>query len=169
MDSRTPRDGKAIEELGYYDPMVPEKDARAVLNGERIAHWLGVGATPSDKVAVLIKKYGQDGTHLEKQQAALERMKNLRSTRMTESQKAAEAAAKANAEAKAKAEEEEKAKAEEEAKAKAEEEAKAAAEAEAAASGESEATEGGEAEAGGDAAEASAEAPEAEGGESAEG
>ena len=57
MDARAPRDGKAIEELGFYDPMVRDVDARAVLNGDRIDYWLGVGAEPSEKVTVLIKKY----------------------------------------------------------------------------------------------------------------
>lgn len=75
VDSRSPRDGRVIEELGYYDPMVRETDARASLNGERIDYWLGVGAQPSDKVKVLIKKYGSSGTHLEQQQAAFERLK----------------------------------------------------------------------------------------------
>jgi len=74
MDGRAPRDGRVLEELGTYDPLVKETDARAVLNGERIAYWLGVGAQPSEKAAVLIKKYGQDGTHLDKQKAALERL-----------------------------------------------------------------------------------------------
>lgn len=73
-DSRSPRDGRVIEELGYYDPMVKETDARAVLNGERVQHWLSVGAQPSDKVKVLIKKYGAKGTHLDAQKAAIERM-----------------------------------------------------------------------------------------------
>ncbi|HIF34680.1 MAG: 30S ribosomal protein S16 [Pirellulaceae bacterium] len=74
MDSRSPRDGRVIEELGYYDPMLTETDARAVLRGERIDYWLGVGAQPSEKVAVLIKKYGTDGTHASAQAAALERL-----------------------------------------------------------------------------------------------
>jgi small subunit ribosomal protein S16 len=56
MDSRKPRDGRAIEELGHYDPMVRDKSQRVKLNLERIEYWLSVGATPSDKVAVLIKK-----------------------------------------------------------------------------------------------------------------
>jgi len=73
-DSRTPRDGRVLEEVGYYDPMVPETDARANLNGERIAYWIGVGAQPSEKVAILIKKYGTNGTHLEQQKAALARL-----------------------------------------------------------------------------------------------
>ena len=71
MDIRRPRDGRVLEQLGTYDPLVPETDARAVLNGERIAYWLSVGAQPSDKVRVLIKKYGAGGTHVAAQQAAL--------------------------------------------------------------------------------------------------
>jgi small subunit ribosomal protein S16 len=78
MDARTPRDGKAIEELGYYDPMVRDVDARAVLNRDRVDYWLSVGAKPTEKVAVLIKKYGTGGTHLEQQRAALERLKAAR-------------------------------------------------------------------------------------------
>jgi small subunit ribosomal protein S16 len=75
MDVRVPRDGKAIEELGYYDPLVKDEDARAVLKAERIDYWLGVGAQPSEKVRVLIKKYGTNGTHVSKQQAALAHLK----------------------------------------------------------------------------------------------
>lgn len=74
IDRRAPRDGRVIEELGYYDPMVKEKDARAVLKSERIDYWLGVGAQPSQKCSVLIKKYGTNGTHLEAQAAALDRL-----------------------------------------------------------------------------------------------
>ena len=75
IDGRAPRDGKVIEELGHYDPLVKETDARAILNAERISYWLSVGAQPSEKVAVLIKKYGANGTHLEQQKSALERVK----------------------------------------------------------------------------------------------
>lgn len=71
FDQNAPRDGKALEELGIYDTSVPDTDARALLNGERIAYWLSVGAQPTEKVAVLIKKYGKDGTHLAQQQDAL--------------------------------------------------------------------------------------------------
>lgn len=74
MDIRKPRDGRVLEELGTYDPLVPETDARALLIGERINYWLSVGAQPSDKVRVLIKKYGVDGTHLAAQQAAIGRL-----------------------------------------------------------------------------------------------
>ncbi|MCL2347835.1 MAG: 30S ribosomal protein S16, partial [Planctomycetaceae bacterium] len=77
-DARTPRDGRVLEELGTYDPLVPEVDARALLNADRIAYWLSVGALPSDKAAVLIKKYGPNGTHLDAQRAALERLAQSR-------------------------------------------------------------------------------------------
>ena len=78
MDQRSARNGRVIEELGTYDPMVSELDARTVLNNERIAYWLSVGAQPTEKVGVLIKKYGPDGTDLEQQASALERLAQSR-------------------------------------------------------------------------------------------
>lgn len=74
VDSRAPRDGRVIEELGTYDPKIPHTDARVTLNPERVSYWLGVGAKPSDRVGVLIKKYGPQGTHLEQQKAAREQL-----------------------------------------------------------------------------------------------
>ncbi len=74
VDQRRQRDGKVLEELGTYDPMVPDVNARARIKGERVDYWLGVGAQPSDKVRVLIRKYGTNGSHLESQQAALEKL-----------------------------------------------------------------------------------------------
>src|SRR5262249_51566273 len=78
IDGRAPRDGKIIEELGLYDPLIKDTDARATLNGERIAYWLSVGALPSENCERLIKKYGKDGTHLAQQQAALEKIKTTK-------------------------------------------------------------------------------------------
>lgn len=43
-DRKSPRDGRVIEELGTYDPSVPETDARCALKGDRVAYWLSVGA-----------------------------------------------------------------------------------------------------------------------------
>jgi len=74
VDRRAARDGRVIEELGHYDPMVKETDARTLLNGERIDYWLSVGAQPSVNVKVLIKKYGTNGTHLAEQKSALDRL-----------------------------------------------------------------------------------------------
>jgi small subunit ribosomal protein S16 len=51
-DSRSPRDGRFIEKLGTYNPMLDRGHAqRLVMNGERIKHWLERGALPSDRVA----------------------------------------------------------------------------------------------------------------------
>ena len=58
MDTRTPRDGRAIEELGHYDPMVRNVDARTVLNVNRVRYWLSVGAQPSEKVQALLNRQG---------------------------------------------------------------------------------------------------------------
>jgi small subunit ribosomal protein S16 len=74
IDQRSPRDGRVLEELGHYDPMCKEVDARAVLNGSRIDYWISVGAQPSENVDVLIKKYGTNGSHLQQQQDALQRL-----------------------------------------------------------------------------------------------
>ncbi len=74
IDQRKPRDGRVLEELGHYDPMCKEIDARAILKGDRIDYWMSVGAQPSENAVVLIKKYGSKGTHLAKQQEALARL-----------------------------------------------------------------------------------------------
>ena len=57
IDGRQPRDGRIIEELGSYDPMVKNTDDRVRLNPARIKYWLSVGAQPSEKVAIFLKKY----------------------------------------------------------------------------------------------------------------
>jgi small subunit ribosomal protein S16 len=73
IDKRAPRGGRVLEELGTYDPRVKDTDARALLKADRLDYWIGVGAQPSDKVAVLIKKYGTNGTHAAAQKSALEK------------------------------------------------------------------------------------------------
>jgi small subunit ribosomal protein S16 len=57
IDSRQPRDGRVIEELGSYDPMIKNTDERVKMKLERVDYWTSVGALPSDNVAVLVKKY----------------------------------------------------------------------------------------------------------------
>ena len=57
IDARQPRDGRVIEELGSYDPMVKNTDERVRLKPDRVKYWMGVGALPSEKVAVLFRKY----------------------------------------------------------------------------------------------------------------
>ncbi len=56
-DSRSPRDGRFIEKLGTYNPLLPRDHAqRLTLDKERIAHWLKVGAQPSDRVAKFLSQ-----------------------------------------------------------------------------------------------------------------
>ena len=55
-DSHFPRDGRFIEEIGYYNPMV--KPAEVKVDGERAKYWLQCGAQPTDTVRVLLKKTG---------------------------------------------------------------------------------------------------------------
>ncbi|MBF0306298.1 MAG: 30S ribosomal protein S16 [Alphaproteobacteria bacterium] len=51
-DSRSPRDGRFIEKVGTYNPMLPvEHVQRLQLDNDRIKHWLSVGAQPTDRVA----------------------------------------------------------------------------------------------------------------------
>lgn len=51
-DSRSPRDGRYVEKIGYYDPMLPKgHEKRVVIDQERAKHWLKNGATPSERVA----------------------------------------------------------------------------------------------------------------------
>ncbi len=51
-DSRSPRDGRFLEKLGTYNPLLEKgHPQRVVLNVERIKYWLSVGAKPSDRVA----------------------------------------------------------------------------------------------------------------------
>ena len=57
MDARQPRDGRVLEELGSYDPMVANTDSRVKLAAARIKYWISVGAQPTEKVQVLLKKY----------------------------------------------------------------------------------------------------------------
>lgn len=50
-DARSPRDGRFIERVGTYDPKLADKEKRVNLVTDRIQHWLGVGAQPTDRVA----------------------------------------------------------------------------------------------------------------------
>ena len=56
MDRQRARDGKAIEEVGFYDTSVPDKSKRVSLKMDRIDYWPSVGAQPSEKVNALIRK-----------------------------------------------------------------------------------------------------------------
>ncbi|MDR1029864.1 MAG: 30S ribosomal protein S16 [Treponema sp.] len=57
MDKHAPRDGKAIEELGYYHP-IEKEDQQIRFNEERVKLWLQQGATVSDTVHTILNKQG---------------------------------------------------------------------------------------------------------------
>jgi small subunit ribosomal protein S16 len=58
IDSRSPRDGRVIEELGYYDPRNKDQAKQFVAKLDRCRYWLDVGAVPSETVSSLLKKQG---------------------------------------------------------------------------------------------------------------
>ncbi len=102
-DARNPRDGRFIEKVGSYNPMLERDDEHRVqLNTERVQHWLGVGAQPTDRVARFLGEAGLAPKFVLREQTkksqpkakALERMKEAE-----EAKKAAEEAAAAPAEA----------------------------------------------------------------------
>ncbi len=131
-DSRKPRDGRFIERLGIYNPMVAKDHPdRLKINDDRIKYWLGVGAKPSERVARFLGDRGiiekppipanQTKQHLpknktqEREKANAERAAKMAEQRVAaeeEAKKAAADKAKAGAEAEAAAAEEEKRKAE---------------------------------------------------------
>ena len=64
IDSRSPRDGRVIEELGYYDPRNKDQSKQFVAKLDRCKHWLDVGAVPSETVSSLVKKSGLEHKQL---------------------------------------------------------------------------------------------------------
>ena len=55
---RNARDGRVLEELGYYDPITSDTDKRFVVDLDRVKHWLDTGAIPSETVSSHLKKAG---------------------------------------------------------------------------------------------------------------
>jgi len=55
-DSRAPRDGKFIEEIGYYNPLTNPKEIK--IDNEKALEWIGKGAQPTDTVKILLRKNG---------------------------------------------------------------------------------------------------------------
>ncbi len=58
MESRCPRDGRVLEELGTYAPGNKDASQQVKINAERVKYWLSVGAVPTETVAQLLKKHG---------------------------------------------------------------------------------------------------------------
>lgn len=91
-DSRSPRDGKFIERLGSYNPMLPaDHEDRVRLIGERVTHWLSQGAQATDRVARFIGKAGLGAMPEIREQPKQSAPKKKAQERAAERAKAAEA------------------------------------------------------------------------------
>ncbi len=103
-DSRSPRDGKYLEQIGTYNPLLAKDDANRVkLNEDRARYWLGVGAQPTDRVARLLDVAGireraptNNPKRGEPGQKAKDRAEE-KATKVAEAEEAARAAAEAPA------------------------------------------------------------------------
>jgi small subunit ribosomal protein S16 len=94
-DSRSPRDGRFIEKVGTYNPLLPREHAQRVsIDKERVAHWLQVGARPSDRVA----KFLAEAELAKPRERREQSKKNQPRAKAQERLKAAAAAAEAPAE-----------------------------------------------------------------------
>ena len=101
-DSRSPRDGRFIERIGSYNPMLPKDHPdRVMFDLDRAKHWMTLGATPSERIARFLGKAGvidppkiaeQTQQHLPKAKAQ-ERLKELEEKKTAAAAAAAEAAA----------------------------------------------------------------------------
>jgi small subunit ribosomal protein S16 len=82
-DSRSPRDGKYVEALGWYNPIVAEEAKKLAVNEERVQHWLNVGAQLSDNVENLLRRSSPHivKTVVEKKQAQKARVVAKRKAR----------------------------------------------------------------------------------------
>lgn len=93
-DSRFPRDGRLIETVGLYDPLRRDPTKQLVVKPERIAHWLSVGAKPSDVVASILRKTGVALPKRKKRAERTHRGRKTRTSERRETVKSARAAAK---------------------------------------------------------------------------
>ena len=95
-DSRAPRDGRFIEKLGTYNPLLPQDhEQRLVVNAERVKYWLGIGALPTERLAKLFSNLGLTKAPAMREQPK----KSAPKAKAVERMKAKEEAAKAAAEA----------------------------------------------------------------------
>lgn len=103
-DTRSPRDGKYLEQVGIYNPVLAKDDENRVkLDEDRVRYWLGVGAQPSDRVARFLDKAGikeraarNNPKKAEPGEKAKERAEE-KATKAAEAAEAAKAAAEAPA------------------------------------------------------------------------
>jgi len=104
-DVRSPRDGRFLEELGSWNPMLAKDADRVVLNEERIKHWLEKGAQPTDRVLRFLDQAGiakrPERSNLKKGEPGKKAQERLAAARKAEEDAKAAAAAAAEAPAEA--------------------------------------------------------------------
>ena len=99
-DSRMPRDGRYIERVGSYNPMLEHGDEnRLVIREDRVKHWLSVGAQSTDRVQRLLAQAGMAEAKPRRDQTKQDKPKAKALERIQEKEEAAKAAAEAAAEA----------------------------------------------------------------------
>lgn len=102
VEKRTQRDGKILENLGWYDPMAPDASKQVSVNGDRVKHWLSLGAQPSDTVNDILAREGVIDAEAWKADRAARSAKNREAAVKRAEEKAAAEKAAAEAAAAAK-------------------------------------------------------------------
>ncbi|WP_112795372.1 30S ribosomal protein S16 [Rhizobium sp. SYY.PMSO] len=96
-DARSPRDGRFLEKLGSWNPMLAKDDAKRVeLDGERIKHWLDNGAQPTDRVLRFLAEAGLAKRDAKSNPEKAKPGKRAQERAAEKAQKAADAAAAAS-------------------------------------------------------------------------
>jgi len=96
-DSRMPRDGRFIEKLGTYNPLLPkDSEERVKMDLDRVKHWLGEGAQPTDRIARMLEAAGVLD---KKERANMKKAEPGQKAKDRAEEKAAKAAEAAEAEA----------------------------------------------------------------------
>jgi len=97
-EASSPRDGRYVERVGTYNPMVPkDHDQRLIINGERITFWLGKGAKPTERVQKMLASAGLMAAPVLRDQPKKSAPGKKRAEREAEAAEAAAAAAEAAA------------------------------------------------------------------------
>ena len=97
-EASAPRDGRYVERVGHYNPMVTkDNDQRLVVNGDRVKHWLGLGAQPTERVQKLLSSVSLTDPVKLREQPKKSAPGKKRAEREAEAAEAAEAATKMTA------------------------------------------------------------------------
>lgn len=83
VEKREKRDGRVIEELGWYDPLVKDASEGVKINAERVKHWISQGAEPSESVLDLLVRHNvvADDRLVARRNERIERRKALQTQR----------------------------------------------------------------------------------------